>query len=142
MMIPVAFEYAEPLTIALVLAGLSAVAITTATTRKGPLPQLALLSTLLLPFFLPRMHERYFFLADLLSFVLAWVMRSRASFWICGLIQTASVVSMVAYMGPMPWLNALASIGTAVALWLTLRVISAQRSVTQAKCLAQAGNGC
>jgi Gpi18-like mannosyltransferase len=34
--------------------------------------ELALISTLLLPFSLPKMHERYFFLADLLSIVVAF----------------------------------------------------------------------
>jgi len=39
---------------------------------RETLIQLALLSALVVPFFLPRMHERYFFLADLLSIVYAF----------------------------------------------------------------------
>jgi Gpi18-like mannosyltransferase len=38
----------------------------------GSLIELALVSVLLLPYFLPRMHERYFFIADVLSIVFAF----------------------------------------------------------------------
>jgi Gpi18-like mannosyltransferase len=38
----------------------------------GSLVELALVSVLLLPYFLPRMHERYFFAADVLSIVFAF----------------------------------------------------------------------
>jgi Gpi18-like mannosyltransferase len=38
----------------------------------GALVDLALVSVLLLPYFLPRMHERYFFAADVLSIVFAF----------------------------------------------------------------------
>ena len=38
----------------------------------GSLIELALVSVLLLPYFLPRMHERYFFVADVLSIVFAF----------------------------------------------------------------------
>lgn len=39
--------------------------------------QLALLSTLLIPFFLPRMHERYFFPADVLALIYAFFFPKR-----------------------------------------------------------------
>ncbi len=38
----------------------------------GSLIELGLVSALLLPYFLPRMHERYFFVADVLSIVFAF----------------------------------------------------------------------
>ncbi len=40
--------------------------------KGGSLIELALVSVLLLPYFLPRMHERYFFAADVLSIVFAF----------------------------------------------------------------------
>jgi Gpi18-like mannosyltransferase len=38
----------------------------------GLLVELALLSTLMMPFLLPKMHERYFFVADILSLIFAF----------------------------------------------------------------------
>ncbi|MBI1221156.1 MAG: hypothetical protein GC180_01020 [Bacteroidetes bacterium] len=40
--------------------------------KKERILQIALFSALFIPFFLPRMHERYFFLADILSLVYAF----------------------------------------------------------------------
>ncbi|MFH1185397.1 MAG: hypothetical protein V1755_10220 [Chloroflexota bacterium] len=42
----------------------------------GLLIELALISVILVPFFLPKMHERYFYLADLLSIVFAFYVPS------------------------------------------------------------------
>ena len=59
---------------------------------------LALLSSIALPFFFPKMLERYFFLGDLLSLALAISYRSRATFLIAGAIQLASFLSLLTYM--------------------------------------------
>ncbi len=40
---------------------------------SGMLIELALISAILMPFFLPKMHERYFYLADVLSIVVAFL---------------------------------------------------------------------
>ncbi|WP_457310714.1 hypothetical protein [Sphingomonas sp. UYAg733] len=57
----------------------------------------ALLATLLTAGMLPRMHERYFFLADILALVMALVIRDRASVRIALLIQTGSALGIVGH---------------------------------------------
>ncbi len=57
----------------------------------------ALLSSLMLPGLLPRMHDRYFFLADVLSLVLALRCRDRSSIFILVAVQTASLLSLWSY---------------------------------------------
>jgi len=59
---------------------------------------LALLSSLALPFFFPKMLERYFFLADLLSLALAISCRERATALIAVAVQLASFLSLLTYM--------------------------------------------
>jgi Gpi18-like mannosyltransferase len=54
---------------------------------------LALLATMIVPFLLPKMHERFFFLADILSFVIAFVWRDRRAILIFLLIQSASILA-------------------------------------------------
>lgn len=60
----------------------------------GRLIALALLSALLIPFLLPKMHERFFFLADVLGFVLAFVRRDRASWLLFALVETSSMMAL------------------------------------------------
>ncbi len=65
--------------------------------RSGGMPDMiaaALLSTLMLPGLLPRMHERYFFLADILAFSLAFVWRSRDGWYIFAAVQAGSVLAV------------------------------------------------
>jgi Gpi18-like mannosyltransferase len=59
---------------------------------------LALLSACLMPFLLPKMLERYFFLADVLAFALAILQRDRRSFAILGLVQGSSVLALAGVM--------------------------------------------
>jgi Gpi18-like mannosyltransferase len=59
---------------------------------RALLLQLALLSVIVIPFFLPKMHERYFFPADLISFVVA-IYRPRLFF----LAALVNAVSLLAY---------------------------------------------
>jgi Gpi18-like mannosyltransferase len=58
---------------------------------------LALLSALALPWFLPKMHERYFLLADLLAFCLAAASRDRRAVDIAIAVQLASVTAYFSY---------------------------------------------
>jgi Gpi18-like mannosyltransferase len=53
--------------------------------------ELALLATLLVPFFLPKMHERYFYAADVLSIVFAFV--NPALFWVPIIVVGSSFAS-------------------------------------------------
>jgi Gpi18-like mannosyltransferase len=70
------YPYFFPASIVLAIAGTMAfiVGIVRSPSRltNSRLLQLALISTMLLPFLLPKMHERYFYLADLLSIVIAF----------------------------------------------------------------------
>ena len=59
---------------------------------------LAVLSSLALPFFFPKMLERYYFLADLLSLAAAISFRSRAAILIAVGVQLASSLSLLTYM--------------------------------------------
>ena len=121
--IPIASGYVGLFTLGYITAGIAAVGLTVLTVRRGASAELALLSAILLPFVLPKMHERYFFLADILSFCIAWVVRDRRSILICGLIQVASLGSIIAYLTPSPWLDALSSVVMACALCLALAIL-------------------
>ncbi len=57
----------------------------------------AVLSALMLPWLLPKMHERYFLLADVLAFALAFAMRDRSTLLIAVLIQFASLSAIFSY---------------------------------------------
>jgi len=57
----------------------------------------ALLAPLLTAGLLPRMHERYFFLADILSLVLALTYRDKRSWTIALLIQAGSLLATAGY---------------------------------------------
>lgn len=62
----------------------------------------ALFSSLSMPFFLPGMHERYFYLADILSFVYAFYVPVR--WWIPVLVQAASYCSYQPYLNGIEFL--------------------------------------
>ncbi len=68
------------------------------TDRPRALILLALLSSIAVPFLLPKMHERYYFLADCLSLslLLAAPCRRAATLFIA--VQTASLVSILTYV--------------------------------------------
>jgi Gpi18-like mannosyltransferase len=57
----------------------------------------AILSALMLPWLLPKMHERYFLLADVLAFVLALAVRDRSTLLIAVLVQFASLSAIFSY---------------------------------------------
>jgi hypothetical protein len=79
----------------------------------------ALLSALIVPFFLPKMHERYFLLADVLALCFSLRERKVAIFL---LVQLGSILSLANYAIRMPLiLNALGSIPMGTALYLLAR---------------------
>jgi len=57
----------------------------------------ALLSAMLLPFILPKMHERYFFLADILALIYAWTARTREAAMIAVAVQASSILAVTGY---------------------------------------------
>lgn len=125
--IPAALEHSAAFPLGYALAAAAAVAVTAIWSRQKldneALMIAALLSAILLPFLLPKMHERYFFLADLLALVMAYRWRERV--WLCALVQVSSLLSLVAYLWPAPWLNAAASVTMFAALLVTLRMARA-----------------
>ena len=105
--------------------------------RAGAMPDpiaAALLSALILPGLLPRMHDRYFFLADLLAFALAASWRSRDGWLIFAGVQTGSLLALWSGMSGDPAFAAaggVAMIAATGALMLRLRPLPA-RSLTPA----------
>jgi Gpi18-like mannosyltransferase len=63
----------------------------------------ATLSATLVPFLLPKMHERYFLLADILAFVLAMVGRDKRTLEIALLINGASALAILGYLNANTW---------------------------------------
>jgi Gpi18-like mannosyltransferase len=81
------------------LASVSAIALTASAVRKPrAMLALALLSSLALPFLFPKMLERYFFLADLLSVALAIAYCSERTIFVALAVQLASLLSLLTYM--------------------------------------------
>ena len=82
--------------------GVSSIAIAALTSKSVEKPKvmlmLALLSSLALPFFFPKMLERYYFLADLLSLATAVSFRSRSTILVAIGVQLASFLSLLTYM--------------------------------------------
>ena len=60
------------------------------------LVELGLISTILLPFIMPRMHERYFFIADILS--IAWAFYFPRYRWIPIVVISASFLSYAVFL--------------------------------------------
>jgi Gpi18-like mannosyltransferase len=72
----------------------------TSTSVRNPRAMLlvALLSAIAVPYLLPKMLERYYFLGDLLSLALAISYRSRATVLIAAAVQSSSFLSLLTYM--------------------------------------------
>ena len=83
----------------------------------------ALFSAILVPWLLPKMHERYFLLADLLSFCLAYVDRRGIPIFLA--VQAGSLLSLLAYGTAFDALNVAGSIAMTAALLLTGRILFA-----------------
>jgi Gpi18-like mannosyltransferase len=77
----------------------------------------ALLAALLFPFVLPKMHERFFFLADMLSFAAAFADRRMVAVFVA--VQAGSLLSLLAYGTDLAPLNVLGSLAMAFALYRT-----------------------
>jgi Gpi18-like mannosyltransferase len=86
--------YAAAVASSVVIASLAS----SSTQKPRAMLLLALLSALALPYFLPKMLERYFFLADLLSIVLAVCWPARSTIAIAIAVQLASFLSLLSYM--------------------------------------------
>jgi hypothetical protein len=90
---------------------------------EGPtLVAAALLSPLLIVGLLPRMHERYFFLADVLALVWAAVAGTRRASVDAALVQLGSTLGILAYMSG---IGGLACLGALPMIAVTWRVAAA-----------------
>lgn len=84
---------------AAVAAALGVGALTARSVRKPcAMLVLAILSAFALPFLLPKMHERYYFLADTLALALAFAWPTRRNILIAVGVQLASLTAVISYV--------------------------------------------
>jgi Gpi18-like mannosyltransferase len=105
-----------------------AIAVFSAASVRKPkaLLALALLSAFALPFLLPKMHERYFFLADVLALALALTNRNFNSIAIAVAVQIVSLSALVSYVSSWTVPALAGSAVAALALWAILSEVIAQ----------------
>ena len=88
----------------------------------------ALMSALVVPFVLPKMHERYLLLADVLAFAVAIIFRTRSTLALAALVQGASLAALSSYIfGPDIWAVA-ATIAAAASIAWTFSLLRAERA--------------
>lgn len=87
--------------------------------ERDTLVAAALLVTLAVVGLLPRMHERYFFLADVLALALAFARDDRESWRIMALVQAGSLAGVFGYL---TGLDAFAILGGVAMIWATIRL--------------------
>jgi Gpi18-like mannosyltransferase len=98
----------------------------------------ALLSALLIPYLLPNMHERYFFLGEVLAFTAAYVRRDRISLVVAVLVQFGSLLSIIGYV----WflfgslmaerlLNAVGSLAMTAAIFISAAIVLASSGLAR-----------
>lgn len=90
------------------------IAIATRAAEPAKLLRLALLSALAMPFLLPQMHERFFFLADMLALALVLTERTPRSLATALAVQLGSLLSLLAYITGETALRLEAGLGTPV----------------------------
>lgn len=97
----------------------------------------ALLSALFVPFLLPKMHERFTLLADLLAFALACTVRDRVSWRICVAVIGASTIATFGAMFEgrgFLLLPAAASVIEAAAIWMVWSSLASARASPDYPC--------
>jgi Gpi18-like mannosyltransferase len=92
---------------------------------KGDMIAAALLGSCLMPFFLPKMHERFFFLSEVLAFALAFSEQDRRSMKLFWLVQAAWALAMASAMFDVPLLG---TAGAAAILSAMLLLVNRLRS--------------
>lgn len=133
--IPLSFGYSGSVLIGYVAAAFAAVAYLFYFLRReldrDALLYAALLGSLLFPFLLPRMHERYFFLADVLALVLVYGRRDSQSLAIFAAVQIGSILSIIGYLWPSPLTNDVGSVAMGGALLLLILLIAKVETVNE-----------
>lgn len=99
----------------------------TARARRLDLLQAALLSALLLPYVLPKIHERYFLLADMLAFVAAAASGTRRALAVAVLVNGASLLALIAYTQSTPTAALIGALLSSLALLLLLSGLARSR---------------
>lgn len=84
--------------------------LTVAPLGKRQLMEAALLAPLIVVGMLPRMHERYFFLADVIAFAIAVAWPDRRSIGIAMLVQLGSALGLLAYLSGIAGLAVLGAV--------------------------------
>ena len=84
---------------------------------------LGLMSAFAIPFMLPKMHERYFFLADVLALTLALAWPTRRNITIAAGVQVASLSALLSYVYNWPPLVLAGSAVAAATLALAYSVV-------------------
>jgi Gpi18-like mannosyltransferase len=96
--------------------------------RGDPMILVALCSPLLAAGLLPHMHERYFFLADIISLIWWAVSRRWDAFVIAVTVQAGSTLAVLGYLFGAPWLVDLGFAPMAVATFLVVRQFRSRAS--------------
>ena len=91
--------------------------------RPQAMVALALMSAFAIPFLLPKMHERYFFLADVLALTLALAWPTRRNITIAAGVQVASLSALLSYVYDWPPLVLAGSVVAAATLALAYSVV-------------------
>jgi Gpi18-like mannosyltransferase len=89
------------------------------TLSREQMIEAALLSALALPFLLPKMHERFTLLADLLALSLAFISPRRANGVVAAVVVGASSTGYFAYWAAIAWLPI---IGCVVNAWVLFEI--------------------
>jgi Gpi18-like mannosyltransferase len=96
-----------------------------------PLIGLALLSAMLLPFLLPKMHERFFFLADVLALIYAALRRDRLGWSLFLLVEAASAMALMGVLFRLPLppaIGGLLMLAAILILWRNLQMSTEVKS--------------
>lgn len=122
---------APALTLLGVSVALAAVGVFVARMTRTPptgalLLRMALFAPLLTASLLPKMHERYFFLADVIALAYAATARNAESIRILILVQAGSLLAVLAYLGLGGGVAAMAAIPMIAATWITGRGLFSQ----------------
>lgn len=83
----------------------------------------ALLSALVMPWLLPKMHERFFLLADVLALALALTDRDRPAVLLAAAVQVASCLAMLTYVTANPLFAIVGAVLNGCAILVTLSMI-------------------
>lgn len=81
----------------------------------------ALVATLLMAGLLPKMHERYFYLSDVLALAHAACARNRAGWRIFALVEGASSLAVFAYLSGIAGFAVAGAVAMILATWFALR---------------------